>query len=65
MDKNVIHKVLDLVRRPIGKFREINRRYAKPRTHMSRAVKISLLLLRLYLLFLVLIVVYRLIISLR
>ncbi len=65
MDKNVVHRVLDLVRRPIGKIKEINRRYAKPRIHMSRTVKISLLLLRLYLLFLVLIVVYRLIISLR
>ena len=65
MDKNVGHKILSFIGRPIGKIREINRRYATPRTHMSRTVKISLMLLRLYLLFLVLIVVYRLIISLR
>lgn len=65
MVKHFIHKFLGLIRRPIVEIREINRRYAKPRTRMSRKVKISLLLLRLYLIFLVLIVVYRLIISLR
>lgn len=54
-----------ILRRIIGKIREINRRYSKPRTHMSKPVKICLLMLRLYLIFLVLIVIYKLIISLR
>ncbi len=56
---------LGILRRIIGKIREINRRYAKPRIHMSKAVKICLLMLRLYLIFLVLIVIYKLITSLR
>jgi hypothetical protein len=52
------------LKRLIGKIREVNRKYSKPRTHMSRTVKFMLLFLRLYLIFLVLIVVYRLIITL-
>ena len=43
----------------IGKIREINRRYAKPRIKMSRGVRFALLMLRLYLIFLVLILAYR------
>ena len=50
-------------KRLISKVREINRKYSKPRTHMSKAVKFTLLFLRLYLIFLVLIVVYKLIIT--
>ena len=51
------------LKRLIIKIREINRKYSKPRTHMSRTVKFTLLFLRLYLIFLVLIVVYKLIIT--
>lgn len=65
MSQNETFKRRDIVRRLVGKIREINRRYSKPRTHMSKPVKFSLLLLRLYLLFLVLIVVYKLIITLK
>jgi hypothetical protein len=39
--------------------REINRKYAKPRIKLSRNVKIALLALRLYLLFLILMLLYR------
>ena len=43
----------------VGKIREINRRYSKPRIKMSRGVRFALLMLRLYLIFLVLILAYR------
>ena len=38
---------------------EINRKYAKPRLAMTSAVRYSLLALRLYLLFLVALLIYR------
>ena len=41
------------------KIREINRKYAKPRIHMTRMVKLVLLMLRLYLLLLVGILFYK------
>lgn len=41
------------------KIREINQRYSKPHIEMSRWVKISLLSLRVYLLFLVSLMVYK------
>jgi hypothetical protein len=41
------------------KIREINRRYAEPRIEMSPAVRYSLLALRIYLLFLVSLMVYK------
>ncbi len=47
------------VRRLIRKIREINQRYAEPRIEMSTAVKASLMLLRLYLIFLVCLMVYK------
>ena len=52
------------LKRLAGKVREVNRKYSKPRTHMSKTVKFTLLFLRLYLIFLVLIVIYRLILTL-
>jgi hypothetical protein len=42
-----------------SKIREINRKYAKPNVEMSRWVKLSLLLLRLYLIFLVGLLLYK------
>ncbi|MEI6262195.1 MAG: hypothetical protein WCR46_20110 [Deltaproteobacteria bacterium] len=42
-----------------SKIREINRKYAKPNVEMSRWVKASLLLLRLYLIFLVGLLLYK------
>jgi hypothetical protein len=41
------------------KISDINRRYAQPRIEMSRAVRLSLLALRVYLLFLVVLLAYR------
>lgn len=47
--------------RAIAKIREINRRYSKPRIKLSRGTRIALLSLRLYLLFLIALLLYRLI----
>jgi hypothetical protein len=41
------------------KIHEINRRYSKPHIEMSGAVRMSLLALRIYLLFLVSLMVYK------
>ena len=41
------------------KIREINRKYTKPRIKMSLGVRLALLMLRLYLIFLVLILAYK------
>jgi hypothetical protein len=49
----------NILRMPIEKIREINRRYSKPRIRMSRGVRFALLMLRLYLIFLVLILAYK------
>ncbi len=50
-----------VLRRSIDKIHEINRKYATPRIKMSRWMKITLLFLRLYLFFLVGLLVFRLI----
>jgi hypothetical protein len=49
----------NLLRVSIEKIREINRRYSNPRIKMSRGVRFALLMLRLYLIFLVLILAYK------
>lgn len=41
------------------KIRDINQHYAQPRIEISRAVRLSLLALRVYLLFLVILLVYK------
>jgi hypothetical protein len=46
------------------KIREINRRYSKPRIHMSNGVRFALLMLRIYLLFLVLLLAFKFVTSL-
>jgi hypothetical protein len=48
-----------LIQRAINKVREINERYKTRKIKMSRGVKIAMLFLRLYLLFLVVILVYK------
>lgn len=48
-----------------GKIREINEKYKHPRIHQSRAVKASLLMLRIYLLLLILLLAYKFIVTLR
>jgi hypothetical protein len=52
-----------LIRRARNKVAEINERYRTPRIRMSRGVKVALLMLRLYLLFLVVILAYKFITS--
>ena len=52
-------RVREYIRRQYSFITEINRKYATPRITMSRWVKISLLFLRLYLIFLVLLLGYR------
>ena len=51
--------------RLLGKIGEINRRYRTPRLAMSRGVRITLMVLRLYLLFLVSLMVYKFILLLN
>lgn len=47
------------IRRFARKIRQINHRYSKPHIEMSRGVKISLMALRIYLLLLVSLIVYK------
>lgn len=47
------------LKRVVDKIREINRRYAKPRIKLSRGTRIALLTLRLYLITLVALLVYK------
>ena len=49
----------NVLRTSVEKLREINRRYSNPRIKMSRGVRFALLMLRLYLIFLVLILAYK------
>lgn len=49
----------NILRDAIGRVNEVNRRYSKPRIRMSRGVRFALLMLRLYLIFLVLILAYK------
>jgi hypothetical protein len=50
--------------RLLRKVREINRRYSKPQIEMTRGVRLSLLALRVYLLLLVSLIVYKFVILL-
>ena len=52
-------RIGSLIRGWIDKIDGINRKYAVPRIEMSRGVKIALLFLRLYLVFLVLLLGYK------
>lgn len=47
------------IRRFAEKIREINHRYSKPHIEMSLGVKISLMVLRIYLLLLVSLILYK------
>ncbi len=51
-------RVFEFIRSRTSVIKEINRKYAKPRINMTRGVKIALLFLRLYLIFLVLVLGY-------
>ena len=48
----------------VGKIREINRRYSQPHIEMTPLVKISLMALRVYLLLLVGLIVYKFVVTL-
>jgi hypothetical protein len=50
---------IGFLRRARNKVREINERYKTPKIRMSRGVKIAMLFLRMYLLFLVVILIYK------
>jgi hypothetical protein len=52
-------RIGSVIRGWTDKITEINRKYATPRIRMSRGVKLVLLFLRLYLIFLVLLLGYK------
>jgi len=57
---NIIKKQLkDFYEQHFERIIEINEKYSKPRIEMSPAVKLSLVALRFYLLFLVVLLVYK------
>ena len=58
-NRHVQGRVKEYIRRQYSIIAEINRKYATPRITMSRWVKISLLFLRLYLVFLVILLGYK------
>ncbi len=45
--------------RAVGKIREINRKYAKPKIRLSRTTSFALLTLRIYLIVLVILLAYK------
>ena len=55
----VLGRVRGYIRRQYSVISGINRKYATPRITMSRPVKLALLLLRIYLIFLVILLGYR------
>ncbi|MHB8454865.1 MAG: hypothetical protein ACYDDO_09245 [Acidiferrobacterales bacterium] len=57
--------MLKMFRRQIAKIAEINRKYSVPRTEISTPVRVSLLFLRVYLLFLVGLMVFKFITMIR
>jgi hypothetical protein len=57
--------ILEFFKNTVSTVKSINQKYAKPQIKMTRWVKFSLLSLRLYLLFLVGVLVYRFITTLR
>ena len=52
-------RAMNPFKRAVEKIREINRRYAKPRITLSRTTRLALLALRLYLIVLVILLVYK------
>ncbi len=57
--------MISLARGFFRKIHEINVRYQHPKIHQSRGVKLALLMLRVYLLLLVLLLVYKFVLTLR
>ena len=52
------------INRLVRKIREINRRYSKPHIEMTPMVKLSLMALRIYLFFIVGLIVYKFVVTL-
>jgi hypothetical protein len=58
--KNVFgERIGSIIRNSIGQIRSINQRYAKPQIKLSRGAAFALLFLRLYLIFLVVLLGYK------
>lgn len=55
--------MINLIKKWFDKIDEINKKYSTPKIKMTRSVKISLFMLRLYIILLVLILVYKFIIT--
>ncbi len=53
------------LRKQVGKIAEINRKYAHPRLAVKKNTAFALLMLRLYLLFLVALLIYKFILTVR
>ena len=51
--------VMNPIKNFVGKIREINRRYAKPRIRLTRRTSLALLVLRVYLIVLVILLAYK------
>jgi nitrate/nitrite-specific signal transduction histidine kinase len=56
-------KMKNYLKNVVNAVREIDRKYAKPKIKLTRNVKIALLALRLYLLFLVIVLLYSFVIA--
>ncbi len=56
---SLVHSVAAAIAANLGRIREINQRYAAPRIQMSPPVRLSLLVLRVYLFVLVGLLVYK------
>lgn len=56
-------RIFDVFRSSTSVFKEINKKYAQPRIKMTRGVRIGLLFLRLYLIFLVIVLGYAFVLS--
>lgn len=51
--------MISFIKKALDKIKEINNKYSTPRIKITRTVKIALFMLRLYLIILVLILVYK------
>ena len=52
-------RIGSIIHKSTGKIRSINQKYATPKITLSRGAKFALLLLRIYLIFLVVLLVYK------
>ena len=57
--KKLHRRMVEALEERFSVIRDINKKYAKPRIKMTRGVKTALLFLRLYLIFLVIVLAYK------